>query len=188
MTTVDPFASKVLDPKVHDRLVANLDAYAADAGIHPRFIWTSAKGTLTDEESAWAKAIRQHMASGQSLGLCYFGGESVLERMSLMAGWMTRNFIRARVSVVSQVLEGLQEGDGDLQTISCLLIPNFHVSNAEGGILNTRQVAQLYDLLTARASVGVQTVIRASSPKELASDYGPGLSRLVTDQFKKIHL
>lgn len=188
MLAVDPYATKVLDPKVHDRLVANLEAYAADAGIHPRFIWTSAKGVLTDEESAWAKAVRQHMATGSSFGLCYFGGDSVLERMSFMAGWMTRNFIRARVSVVSQILEGLQEGDGDLQTISCLLIPNFHVSKAEGGILSTRQVAQLYDLLTARASTGVQTVVRASSPKALADDYGAAMSRLIVDQYKKIHL
>lgn len=188
MNAVDPYASKVLDPKVHDRLVANLDAYAADAGIHPRFIWTSAKGVLTEEESAWAKAIRHHIASGQSFGLCYFGDGIVLERMSLMAGWMTRNFIRARVSVVSQVLEGLQHGDDDLQTLSCLLIPNFHVAKSEGGILNTRQVAQLYDLLTARASIGVQTVVRASSPKDLADDYGSAMSRLIAEQFKKIHL
>ena len=188
MGVTNPYATKVLDKIVHERLVANIDSFAADAGIHPRWIWTSTKGKLDDVEIDWAKAIRQHMADGSSLGLCYVGVDGVLERMSLMAGWFTRNFVRARVSTVSTVLDGLSYDDEDLRQISCLLIPNLHTSRRSAGRLLPSQMTALQDLLVDRAALGLQTVIGIADPQGFANDFGAEVSRLVNDHYVMQHL
>ena len=42
MMRVDPYASGVLHPEVHDRLVKDLDHFARDAHIAPKWICTPA--------------------------------------------------------------------------------------------------------------------------------------------------
>jgi hypothetical protein len=184
---VDPYASGVLVKEVHDRLVAGIDKFALDAGIHKRWIWTRVQPTCSDAELAWAREFRRHVHDGVCAGMCYVGHPFVQDRMACLAGYFTRNFIRARVAQLGAVLEGHQAGDQTWVELSCLLIPNFHVDKSEGGTLSTKQISLLYDLLLARSATGVQTIIRIGSKEALSSDYGGLLARLVFEKFAMIH-
>ena len=182
----DPYASGVLVPEHHDRLVAGLAGFARAAGIQPRWVWTPLAKTCGEAEIEYLKRFRHHMV-GELQGLCYVAegpSSSADERMYAIAGFLTRNFLRASVMTVSQVLEAVAAGhtpDHD-----CLLIPNFFIRKSEGGGISSWHIAALYDLLVTRAASGSQTVIFVSSLPGLENEYGSVFATRVKNHFLKI--
>ena len=186
---LDPYASGVLHKQHHERLVAGIDGFARDAGIQPKWIWTRLADTCGPEEVEWVTKFRRHQADGESFGLCYLRKSPDAApdvRMAAIAGALVRNFVRARVMTLGTVLDLLAAGEPVEAT--CLLIPNFFLAKNEGGTIAPWQVSALYDLLTHRGSMGLQTVISASSMVELGSEYGNAFSALVRNHYTVVEL
>ena len=105
--SLDPYASGVLTREEHGRLVANLDAYARDANIQPRWVWTKMADVCGEAEMEYARAFNRHRAEGKVWGLCYTRGTPDAdpdEHMASMAGALVRNFCRARVMTLGRIL------------------------------------------------------------------------------------
>ena len=92
----DPFAHGKLIPGVHNPLVKDLDRFAAEAGVHPRYV-TGADYALTDFERDYLMGFRKAGYSGAA-GMVYFGAHAppVTERMKSAVGALLRNYISAR--------------------------------------------------------------------------------------------
>jgi hypothetical protein len=125
----DPYASGVLRPDVHDRIVANLTQIAMRAGLgmkHRHLIWTTAE--LKKAEMQWCEAAirmsRANLPWDQAvIGLCYTKDQAAAEQtMMEMTGLLVRNFVDARclsrMELVSEQKSGGVEG-------SVILCPDF---------------------------------------------------------------
>jgi hypothetical protein len=182
----NPYASNVLVPAVHERLVADIDKIAQDAAIAKEWIWSPIADTCGPQEVAWVKRFAFHSQEG-TYGLCYTGNNlMVADKMAAVAGALVRNFKRARLFTVNQVLDMLK--DGQEPDCSCLLIPNFFFQKSEGGHMSPWDTASLYDLLTARQLMGVQTVIYCSDVNALGKEYGLAFRSHVQNCFKVVEL
>jgi hypothetical protein len=184
----DPYASGVLVKEHHDRLVADLDNFARDAGIQSRWIYAPLPDTVTEGERAYLKAFRAHCASGAVAGLCYTKKAKLYlpvdQYMSAIAGCLVRNFVRARVMTLGSVLD--HQSAGTMPDLTCLLIPNFFHPVAEGGTIAPWQVSALHDLLVARRVAGQQTIVYAADLNLLAKEYGLALRDVVVDNYRLI--
>jgi hypothetical protein len=183
------FKSGVLKEEVHGRLVQNLDAYARDAGIQPRWVWTPLAATCGQVEVNYVRQYPTHRAEGLVSGLLYLRDASaefpnVDERMSAIAGAFTRNFIRARVMTLSMVLDHISDGEPVGATI--LLIPNFCLSKVEGGDLPAWKAATVYDLLLKRRAENLHTILYASSMGDVIKFYGTACSHMLDSHFLKV--
>jgi len=183
---MDHYAAGALNPKDHGRLVADIDRFAHMVGIHPRWISTPLDPSLLGEqECEYFSAFRRHKAAGTVHGLCYVGSSAshdVSPRMFAIAGMMTRQYVDAKVMTLATVLEHLH--DRDMPRPECLFIPNFFMSKAQGGGLQTWQIAALYDLLLQRAQLGLQTVLYVASNKLLANEYGQNFLSLILGHYQ----
>lgn len=184
----DPYKHKVLIPEVHDRLVKDLETYAKDAGIQPRFIYEPLPEMVTDQERDYLRNFRRHLADpGVCSGLLYVGKktrEGIEDRFSAIAGALTRNFLRAKVMTLGAVLDNLHSHT--MPDVSCLLIPNFFYDKSEGGIIAPWQVSALLDYLTERHVSGVQTLLYASNLETLKNEYGLGFKHLLAVHYQSI--
>ena len=184
----DPYATGVLKPEHHDRLVADLANYAKDAAIQPQWIWSPLpEGAI--EERSYLQKFKQHLVSGATAGLCLIGlpDEGTVEaRMSAMAGFLVRNFVRARVMTLGTVLDA--HHDGSTPDLSAILIPNFFLSGKEAGSLAYWQVSALFDVMVARHVTGRQTIICVSDLKALEAQYGLAIFRMINTSFVKASL
>lgn len=130
MKTSDPWATGVLQPEHHDRLVANIDQIAMRAGLgvaNKHMIWTTAE--LQKAEMQWCEAAvrmaRTQEAWDQNvLGICYTVDQQAAEaKMLAMTGLLVRNFVDARcMSRMDVVAERKANGSIDA---SVVMVPDF---------------------------------------------------------------
>ena len=130
--TSDPWASGVLKPEHHDRLVANIDQIAYRSGLgmaNKHLIWT--KADLKNLEMGWCQAAIEAFQTGEAwqkphIGICYTQSQHEAQRtMMAMAGLLVRNFVDARVmSRLDIVAERKATGTVDA---SVILVPDFAV-------------------------------------------------------------
>jgi hypothetical protein len=189
MMHTDPYASGVLTKEHHDRLVADLDGHAKDAGIQQHWIWTPLAATCGGTEIDYVRRFKKHRVGGLIHGLCYVKASfapDVEDRMFALAGAMVRNFVRGRVMTVGAVLDRIAKADP--LDASALLIPNFFIAKAQGGGISSWHIAALYDLLVQRAARGDQTVIYATSLDDLGNEYGASFGALVQSHFLKVDI
>ena len=149
----DPYASGVLNPDEHDRLVANIAAYAKDAGIAPRWIWTKMSEVCGPAELDYARKFPHHRIEGKVQGLVYFRKTPDADpetHMAALAGCLLRNFCRARVMQLGTVLDHL--ADGGSVAATCLLVPNFALSKATSRHGSLRPFVSFWRSGAARAS------------------------------------
>ncbi len=183
----DPYASNVLNPTIHGRLVADIETYANDARIMPEAIWTPLAQSCGSDEIAYVKRFRFHRQEGIA-GLVFTGSRDVDidGRMRLMAGALVRNFIRARVMVMSELFDAIDE-DG-IPDMSALLLPNFHVPFANGGGKSAWKTANVLDVLMHRRLIGVQTIVYAPDLDQVGLEYGSGVRRLLMQHYIRVKL
>lgn len=175
----------VLDPEYHERLILKLDAFAADAAIHPRFIKNPLGDFGNDAIREWLRHFRQHTDNGSS-GLVLVGPDPVsVDRMSAIAGALLRNFIRSRVVTLHTMLEA--EVDSMLDW-TCLLIPNFYVPKSEGGGVASWKVTELHDMLVERRLAGKQTILSVQDLAGLSTDYGVVLQAFIEANMHVAHI
>ena len=130
MATLDDPWSGALQPGPHDKLVANIIAVSARAGLgqaHRHLIWYPAD--LSKAERQWAEACVKSVHNGsawdmEKLGIVFTQSQSdALRRMQMLAGFLIRNFVDARILSRSECLLARKEDGGvDAQV---LFIPDF---------------------------------------------------------------
>jgi len=180
------FTRGALDPTRHERLWMNLSSIADDAGLPPEMLWQPFRERVGNREIDYVSQFGELAKRGVA-GLCYTGTDvesASHETMQLIAAVLTRNFIRARVIWLSQVLDALQAGESI--EARCLLIPNLHVER--GHKLPGWKVSKLYELLHERAANHEQTVVYVHSMRGLAEDYGKKLAQLIEYNYLFHHI
>lgn len=166
------YASQVLDPEVHGRLVADIENVARAANIPMHLIWTSSKEYCNASELEYLRHLPTHASNGV-FGYVYSGkveGHPVPLRMMAMAGCCVRNFINAKVMTVQEVLSALKKDAMPSPTV--LLIPNFFIGKEQGGSIPAWQVSGLLGLLLNRQSEELQTIVYVESMADMAVQYG----------------
>jgi hypothetical protein len=170
----DPYESGVLDRTEHDRMVADIAKIARDANLRPEWIWARIEQHCTAGEIEWVRRFPFHKSEGRA-GLCLVGkhpAPAIEDRMSALAGTLVRNFVRARLMTVHQVIEAVD--DGQPPEMSCLLVPNFFLGKIEGALPAWR-LALLLDGLLNRKLRGLQTVLYVTDLVTLGKEYGMAL-------------
>ena len=158
----------VLDRKVHQRLAADLEAFAARAGIPPEAICTALGEYVGRKEEDWVRWVLKNRRN-PSPGFAYVGNwRDVQRRMAGMCGAFVRNFVNARVLTAERFIE-------ERPTTSVVFIPNFHPGRMPGW-----KVAQLTDAFMERAGTK-STVITVGSFEALREDYGPAVADALRD-------
>lgn len=187
MMAYDPYAPGVLQPDVHDRLVANLHGYAEDAMIAPHWICEPLAATVSAPVVDWVRQFRSHVGTPRT-GLCLVGqtphGASPESKCAAIAGALVRNFIRARVFTAGQVIDLVEKHHAPEAT--CLVVPNLYSGKSAGAALASWKVAVLLDALLERHLRGQQTVIWVSDLKGLTNDYGSGFRALVDNHYVQL--
>jgi hypothetical protein len=184
----DPYASGKLVKGVHDRLVANIENYARDAGVETHWLWEPLADHCGPHEVEWVKRFAFHR-SERVHGLCLTRASDdpkVEAHMAAIAGVLVRNFVRARIMTLGTVLDAIAAGSHPEAT--CLLIPNFFQSKEEGGAIAPWQVFALHDLLVRRVTMGLQTVIYVSDMAALESEYGSDFVRLIDNNYARCEI
>lgn len=179
----------VLDPIKHSRLVSNREFHARDAGIPQELLWRPLPA-LTAEEKDWLAKYKRHRSEGYC-GLLLTGESPALDPLSrcgAMAGFLSRNFVRARVFSLLDALGAV--ASGDTITASCLLIPDFVSGNRnEKNKTPTWRVQQLTSLLTERWSEsGLQTVLYAPSIDAIGKEYGSYVRDLIKNHYINVEV
>lgn len=172
---LNPYETKVLDPDVHERLVANIDFYASEAGIPKRMLWTPIADVCNEAEIDWLRRFRHLQAKGVA-GLVLTGHlEPPPEvRMMAMVGALVRNFINARVMTAQELFRASQSGDVPEHT--AIAVPNFFVSDGENSDMPSWMVAELYSALVDRFKGGRMTILYVSGLERLRKKWGPTLA------------
>lgn len=188
LAVVNPYDSGVLDEEVHARLVQDIHNVALDANIQPYWIWTKLSDVCNPQVVDWVKTFRKHKVDGTS-GLCLVGKlpqPSPLDQCCAIAGALTRNFIRARVFTLGQMLEKLDKHDPP--TATCLVIPNFFIEEAMGGHVAKWNQSTMADYLLQRRQAGLQTVIYATDMIRLEKEYGLTLSNFIKQHYVTVEI
>lgn len=183
----DVYSHGALTPERHERLVADLEGYAADAGIKPNFIYQTLPDYIKTRERNYLKGFRTTMHEGTTGGLYYTGvfkAPSIQDRMAAMAGCLVRNFIRARVVSLGDVIDSIAAKDPIEGT--CLLIPNFYYGQQDLPVLAKWQVALMYDFLLSRQLRGLQTILYVNDIGKLSKEFGTGFAELIQGSFLEV--
>jgi hypothetical protein len=181
---MDYYASGVLNPDVHARLVANIENIAADVGIQSHWITAPLIDTCGPQEIEWTRQFKFHAVNHRS-GLVLTGRHaqpSPVNRMAAIAGALTRNFVACRVTTLNAMLALVMSGE--MPDVSCLLVPNFFTGKAPtGGASPGWRTALLLDALLERHAKGQQTVLYVSDEVSMGMEYGEMLRKHLEQYF-----
>jgi hypothetical protein len=179
--TFNPYAEGALIEERHAPIVKRLDFFAKDAGIQPHWIAKPSKPFLIKPEIDYLIDYRKMALQGVH-GLCLVRSSSDADpntHMAALAAALVRNFIRARVFTLGQVLDDVA-ASGPPQA-DCLLIPNFFEDS-----LAKWRVGALYDLMMQRQFEGNQTIVFVPGMAALKSSYGEELTRFVKTYYHTV--
>lgn len=177
------YASGVLNPKVHWRLVEAIDVYARTAGITPDHVWQPLAETCKISlETDYVRELRRH-SDKKVYGFVYFGRfrPPVSYRMCAMAGAFLRNFIDARVVMTDSLITALY--DGEEIDPAVLLIPDLVA--AQSG-LRSAQARTVAGLLEERHMRGRQTVVGVAHQGRLGEVFGADLTQVIEKRYMKL--
>lgn len=185
MTTIQEkaYASHLLVPEVHGRLVQDIENVAKAAGIPVKMVWTSAATYCTEDELDYTRTLPQHAAAG-AYGYYYTGtkhAQPVHMRMMALAGACVRNFINAKVMTLQDVLTCIRKDAMPKPTV--LFIPNFFISKEQGGTVPAWQVSGLLGLLLNRQAEDLQTYLYVEDMDDMAAQYGEAFRDHLTTYF-----
>jgi hypothetical protein len=165
----------VLDAVYHQRLIEELPHIVELSRIPAKAIKCSMKGVCSDQEIEWVKGYHTHEGRG---GLCLTGNNSALSQQRIFAigAALIRNFIDARSYDVSELTQGLE--DGDLPWPTVMLVPNFYIA-CYGKAFPAWKVQRLHGMLMSRLTSDKKTVLYVESFDSLITDYGMAISDLI---------
>jgi len=178
------YSSGVLDPTKHARLVGELESIVTDAHIPKQMVYTKLSDFCGEEERCWVRALRK-LPLSENGGLVYSGAcGDVGVKMFALAGCFLRNFVRAQVFTIQEVIEVYKKGGTVDATV--LLIPNFFYRQSSGGRVPDWQTSLILGMLYSRYAKGQQTVIYVEDMRALSDDYGAPFKSHITNHFKNI--
>lgn len=176
----EAFKSNLLNKEFHERLLSDLPAVAATAGVPDRAVWTRLSDYCKSAEFEWVKRLR----STDNVGLVFFGKgftPSVEDKMMAITGACLRNYTDARVMTVQDVAKRIKHDNMPAPTV--LLIPNFCVDADSGGHMPLWDINALHGLLITRMMSRLKTVLYCSSPAALEKQYGDNFRKHFEDHF-----
>jgi len=176
----------VLTEEKHHMLVASREAIAKDAGIPQELLWRPLPA-ITAGERTWIAKFKQHRSAG-FCGLLLTGEKpspDPLSRIGAIAGCLSRNFVRARVFSLLEVLAATN--DNNPVEATCLLIPDFIPDKKTASATPSWKVQQITALLTERWSASnMQTVLYAPSMADIQSEYGSYVGSLIQNHYQPV--
>jgi hypothetical protein len=180
----------MLDSDKHRALIARRVEFAKDARIPDRFIWEPLPKAFTEEETDYLQKFKSQRGKGYS-GLLLTGSCAKMDpltRFWVMAGFLVRNYVRARVYPLNEVTEVLNNG-GNIEA-TCLLIPDFIVDQKDKSNVKNWRVQQLTQFLIERGSAGgtTQTVLYAPSVKAIATEYGTYVANVLKNHYLNVEV
>lgn len=170
----------VIDPQVHERLLADADHICQMANIPKSELWKSAKDILGEVDCQWLVDYPNRKKENRSL--VYLGKQdpSVERRMTAMTAALLRNFIDARMVPLNTVLDWTEERLPPDPTV--LMIPNLHIQ-LFGKSLPSWQIQRVYDVLLQRIASNKLTVVYVENLAQMRSHYGDAFASLIEDHF-----
>ena len=176
------FEIGILKKDYHERLLADLDRVASQAGIPAPFVWSKLSQYCNEADVAWVKALKH----GKDNGMAYIGEfeNPIEDRMMAITGACLRNYVDARLMSVQEVLSRLKSDNMPHPTV--LLIPNFCLDKKEGGDIPAWQVSGLLGMLYARLARGLKTVVHVGSMEALQKYYGEAFYKHITAHYKLV--
>lgn len=188
MMTSDPWATGVLKPEHHDRLVANIGAIANRAGLgvqHKHLIWTSA--SLLKAEMQWCTMAIEMVRTGEPwpnprIGVCYTGSQGDAEqKMLAMTGLLVRNFVDARcMSRMDVVAERKANGAIDA---SVVMVPDFAMPEYIESMGHWERAA-LVEFVHERVRAGLPTCLYLGCSMDLLKQKMPSVHEDLQSSFK----
>ena len=182
MKTDDTAVAKpesILHKEFHARLLEDIDRYAEMASVPVYMIHEPLSLYCDEREVKWVKSIMLHRENGGA-GLCLTGidpKQPVERKMMAIGAALLRNYIDARVVTMTTLLEEHKEGEVESPTV--LLIPNFYVEYS-GGKPNTNwQVNILQDILMRRLVERKMTIIYVQSISGLKKNFGENIGAFI---------
>lgn len=177
----------VLHSPYHDRLLADIDRFAAMAGIagSMEYIWQSVhESKLGVKEKEYLKSFPL-LANEGKFGLAYLGDvKNIPDRMMSIVGILLRNYVDARFISMSDIFSLKSKGE-EVQG-SCLCIPNFYIRKESGLSVHEWKVQAVYDLLIQRLSAGKQTVVQIEDTAAFTSAYGTSVWDLIKTKYEGV--
>lgn len=175
------YASGVLVPEEHHRIVADIDFFAAKAGVTPEDLWTHAKETCNDRERRW---VRQVVCRGSVYGYAFVGGEkagaSYAARCRAMVAGAVRNFCNARYMLCEELWDRLRTGDRDVWDVHLVAVPDLIPAS---GVLPEHRASAIASWLLGRMTRRVYTAVGFPSAVAFDNTFGAGVSRQLRSSF-----
>ena len=185
MTALIPkeaFEQGILSEEYHERLLANMEQYTKVASVIPHFLWESLAQYCGVEEVEWVKGAKKPTTEA---GLLIVNKQSIPieDKMMAMAAAFMRNYMDARVMVLQDVLDHLDNRTMPEPTV--LLIPNFCLDGKEGSTTPWK-VSGLLGMLYSRHTKNLKTVLYAPKIETIAAIYGKTVADHVVGHYKII--
>lgn len=205
----DPFASGVLHPEVHDRLVKNVYAISQRAGLGPAYaslIWTKPE-TLNGGEEEFVRRVVMHRRyntawSFSHAGLAYGRAKTenkaailqtdkeTIHTLREMTAKLVRNFVDARMlspAEIGSMIENEEDLEASVLIVRDLMLPEEWPPLGEKVKFFSKQQRLQLDtlprLLIDRANKGMPTVVHVRSPVQVIATYMPSLLELFHSSF-----
>lgn len=175
------FAKGCLTEEKHTPLVAQIDKYAAIAGLgggNMRYIWEPLQN-LTEMETLVLKNIKKLGEKGKC-GLLYVGGDpqKIADRLMALTGCMLRNYVDAQFMTLEKMLKEYADRESISAAVAC--IPNLHMV---GTYLPPWQQSLLYDLLLQHMADGKLIIGYIENTTKMKSFYSPAVHDHLKSRF-----
>lgn len=156
----------MLNPQVHERLIADKVQLCRMAGIPTQALEISAVGVCNPAQVTWLRDFNKHRSSGW--GMVLSGPHAEARCVSITAALM-RNFVDARLVPLNTLLMQVEKDAAPNPTV--LVIPNLFI-RVVGRSLPAWRIQALYDLLLMRSTEGKPSVVVVDNMQALEADYG----------------
>jgi hypothetical protein len=168
VTEVTPPEHKVvLDPIVHQRIIADMARFCEIANVPANFVRHSMKGYCNEGEIEWVRQFNVHLKNNVG-GLVIIGNDRPETRCMAIAGTLVRQFIDARIMSLNHLVANPEEAA--LPTV--LVVPNLHMKSF-GNPLTAWQIQTVYDVLLSRLVKNKPTVVCVENLQAMGDAYGP---------------
>ncbi len=180
------FSKGCLTPDKHGPLVAEIDKFAAVAGLggaNKRYIWEPLeKYNLSDMEVTVLKGLKQLSSLGKG-GVIYVGQKpaAIADRLMALTGCMVRNYVDARFTPLEHLITEYKEQRCIAAEVAC--VPNLHT---EATCLQAWQKSLLSDLLLHHMSEGKLIFGYVQNPTKMQADYPAAIHDLLKSRFYTI--
>lgn len=174
------YASGVLDPDAHHRIVADIDKIARAANIPTRAIHTGigeCRPLVARYLERFADLVQTDLAGLVLVGA--FDSITIEKEISLIAGAFVRNFIGARVITMQNLLRDCEEGEDPQERV--ILIPDFYIDDVK---IPSWKLANIRSCFIDRMYADQQTILGVQNFEHMRRDYGATFTDFIIEHFK----